>query len=106
MTRIAVEAVEIDPGPGLDRLHVFWHDAEPGKGSVTITCFGCAWTAYWGAMSNRSIRQFFQEADTGYLVTKLGITPLLKQRNADHAYLARIVDAIKAELAKARGESE
>jgi hypothetical protein len=96
---INVEAVEISGVPALDPIQVFWSDLEPGKGSVTITCFGAAWTAYFGAMGeNTTIRDFFARADTGYLVIKLGITPLLKCRKADYAYLGRIIDAVKASL--------
>jgi hypothetical protein len=40
--------------------------------------------------------------DTGYLVTKLGITPLLKVRKRDHVYLSRIVDRIKDWLKEAK----
>ena len=53
-------------------------------------------TGYFGGMGNRTIREFFKEADTSYLVSKLGITPQLKARKTDHAYLGRIIDAIKA----------
>lgn len=100
MTPINVEAVEIPEGGGLDTIQVFWSDVAPGKGHVTITCYGCAWTAYWGGMGGRTIRQFFADADTHYLITKLGITPLLKQRKADHAYLGRIIKAIQGALSR------
>ena len=92
-------AVEISGLIGLDPITVFWLDLGAGQGSVTITCWGCAWTAWFGAMGeNRTIRQFFADAPTDYLVTKLGITPLLRSRRADYAYLGRIVKAIKAAL--------
>lgn len=94
-----VEAIEISEFPTLDRIEVFWRNYELGRGSVAITCYGCAWTAYFGAMGGRTIQRFFSDADTYYLVTKLGITPHLKQRKSDHAYLGRIVDAIKAAIA-------
>lgn len=95
---INVEAVEISGAPGLDPIQVFWCDLEPGKGSVTVTCFGSAWTAYFGAMGKDRIREFFSRADTGYLVIKLGIAPLLKCRKAGRTYLGRIIEAIKAVL--------
>lgn len=99
-----VDMTEIVGAPGLDPIHVYWHDFEPSKGSVTITCYGSAWTAYFGAMGGDTIRQFFARADVGYLVTKLGITPLLKQRKTDHAYLGRIVSAIKDAIAVQEGQ--
>ena len=107
--KIAVEAYQItDVPPSLDDISVFWQDIGPSRGSVTIICYGAAWTCYFGGMGNRTIREFFKEADTSYLisllalqrlassVSKLGITPQLKARKTDHAYLGRIIDAIKA----------
>ena len=72
--KIAVEAYQItDVPPSLDDISVFWQDIGPSRGSVTIICYGAAWTCYFGGMGNRTIREFFKEADTSYLVSKLGI---------------------------------
>ena len=95
ITRREVESLEISGIQGLDPIQVFWSDVSDGVGSVTITCYGSAWTAYWGAMGHRTVKQFFHDADTGYLVTKLGYAPTLKERKRDLEYLARIVTAIK-----------
>jgi hypothetical protein len=93
-----VEVLDIPGTPSLDRIEVFWRNYEPGRGSVTITCYGSAWTAYFGAMGEFTIQQFFSCAGTDYLVNKLGITPQLKQRKTDHDYLAKIIDAVKSAL--------
>ena len=99
---INVEALEISGAVVgtkiLDPIQVFWNNLEPSEGSVTITCWGCAWTAYFRAMNDQTIQQFFAAADVYYLTTKLGITPMLKQRKADHAYLGQIITAIKETL--------
>lgn len=92
--------IVVDPEGKLDQITVFWLDFGNFKGSVTIICYGCAWTAYFGGMPAESIREFFQAADTGYLCSKLGITPLLKQRAKDLAYLGRIIEVVKLELRK------
>lgn len=97
---VNVEAVEIPAAGSLDAIRVYWRDVGPGQGHVTIACWGCAWTCYFGGMNGRTIRQFFAEADTHYLITKLGITPHLKQRKTDHEYLGRIIDAIHAALTR------
>jgi hypothetical protein len=97
---IPVEAVEIVGAPNLDPIQVVWRNYAPCQGSVTITCWGCAWTAYFGGMGAETIEEFFADADTPYLVTKLGITPLLKQSKKNAAYLGRIIDAIKQHLAE------
>lgn len=74
----------------LDPITVYWHDYEPGKGMVTIVCYGQAWAAYFGAMSGRTIQQFFAGSGVDYLVNKLGTT-----RKVHDRYLTNIVKAIK-----------
>ena len=91
--------MEIPEGAGLDSIRVYFDDRGPGKGYVTITCYGCAWNSWWGAMGDRSARQFFAACDNSYLVNRMGITAHLKQRKTDHAHLSRIIDAVKAGLA-------
>lgn len=97
--RLPCECLKIEPDSSLDTIHVFWLDVEPGKGYVTIICFGQAWTAYFGGMGDRTIRQFFARADTDYMVTKMGIAPHLKQSKRNDAYLGRIIDAVRRNLA-------
>lgn len=90
--------IEVRGVSGLDEIDVYFLDVRPGAGHVTITCFGSAWTAYFGAMAGKTIAQFVARVEVDYLVTKLGITPQLKGRKCDNAYLARIVRAVQAEL--------
>lgn len=90
---------EINVSHGLDPITVFWLDLAPCQGSVSITCYGSAWTAYFGGTGGRTIREFFIDADTPYLVGKLGITPQLKNTKRDQIYLGRIVRAVKEALA-------
>lgn len=96
---VTVNAVKITGAPELDIIHVFWMDVAPGAGYCTIICYGSAWTAYFGSMGKNTIRQFFEGAETEYLVGKMGNTPHLKSTKRDNAYLARIIDAVKAYLA-------
>jgi hypothetical protein len=90
---ISTETIKGDAS--LDTITVYWHDYKPGQGMVTLVCWGCAWTAFFGAMSGETIREFFSRADVGYLVTKLGITQFLKQTKTHEKYLGRIVSAVK-----------
>lgn len=96
---MTVEILEIAANGVLDPITVYWHNYGPGRGAITVTCYGAAWTAYFGAMSGESIQEFVRKADVGYLVTKLGITQWLKQSKRHEAYLRRIVQAIKARIA-------
>ena len=96
---VSVDAIQIIGASALDPIHVFWMNVEPGQGYVTIICYGCAWTAYFGAMGERTIQAFFSQADVDYLVTKMGINSALKQGKKYDAYLGRIVKAVKDALA-------
>lgn len=92
---------KITDAKALDPIHVFWLDVAPGAGYVTIICYGLAWTAYFGAMDGRTIREFFADCDTGYLLSALGIRPMhLKNNKRNEAYLGRIIDAVKEAVKK------
>jgi len=95
---LTVEAFVIEGAAGLDPVAVFWQDVEPGKGHVTIHCYGEAWTAWWGAMGDRSIKQFFAHADDGYIVNRLTGAQFQKHTKGHEQYLTRIVRAIKDDL--------
>jgi hypothetical protein len=98
ITKLEVKAFEIASQPGLDPITVYYQDIAPGKGTMTLICYGCAWTMYWGATGKESVLRFFATCDNGYLVTKFGINPTLKQSKRDHAYLSKIIDAVKVAL--------
>lgn len=55
----------------LDPVKVVTENFEPGRGTITISCFGKAWTAGWPAMSGRTVEQFFSSASTDYLANCL-----------------------------------
>lgn len=101
---LTVAAWRISGAKALDPITVYWWDGRPDEGNVTLLCYGCAWTAYFGGMGGRTIKQFFAEADTPYLTGKLGITPILTQRKADHSYLGRIIEAVKAAIKQGQSE--
>ncbi|EPP1150951.1 hypothetical protein ACULTK_004477 [Yersinia enterocolitica] len=62
----------------LDPIEVLVDDYEPGKGKITITCYGKAWTASWFAMSGQTISQFFRRCGNDYLIGYL--SPQLEQQ--------------------------
>jgi len=55
----------------LDPVRVILEDIEAGKGRIIITCYGKAWTAYWGGMGDQTISQFFYNAPEEYLAGNL-----------------------------------
>lgn len=52
----------------VDLIEVVTEDMEPGKGKIIITCFGKAWTAYWGGMNGGTVSEFIRRCDNDYLM--------------------------------------
>lgn len=55
----------------LDPVTVILEDFEPGKGKIIIESYGKSWSSRWGAMSGRTIAQFFSDCGTDYLIGNL-----------------------------------
>ena len=94
----SVEVLVIPEKAGLDQITVYWHNYEPGKGMVTLVCWGCAWNCYFGGMLGETIQEFFLRVGTDYLVPKLGVTRWLKKSRHHDAYLKKLIDAVKSHL--------
>lgn len=92
-----VQAIKISDLESLCNIVVFWTEEADGK-TVTITCYGSAWTAYFSDTGGQTIQEFFRDAPTEFLVDELGSTPLLKGLKRDRVYLTEIVEAIKGIL--------
>jgi len=95
------EVMEVERTATTDQVVVYWRDFEPGKGELTITCWGSAWTSYFGGMAGESIQTFFQRADTSYLANKLGSSEVLKKGRKEERYLTRVIEVIKGHLREA-----
>jgi hypothetical protein len=85
----------------LDPISVFLEDFEPGKGKITIECYGKSWSSYWGGMGSRTISQFFCSCDNSYLSSNLA--PNLKSNIFDEE---NFKDFAKNKIIKLRKESE
>ena len=61
----------------LDPIDITLENFEPGKGRITIRCWSRVFSAFWGAMSGKSVEDFFCSCDEGYLSSCLagGISP-------------------------------
>lgn len=66
-----VQLLRIFDAKNLDPIRVTFDDIEPGKGRITIECWGKAWASYWGGMSNRTVSQFFYQCTAQYLIGNL-----------------------------------
>ncbi len=96
-----VRMMEIIDAPRLDRIKVVTEDFAPGKGQITIICYGRAWTSYWGGMGDGDVTQFVISMDAEYIAENLlrGMQePLKRYVKNETAYLVRIVKATQEAL--------
>jgi len=98
ITEVTADVMLIQDVAGLDPIHAIWINVGPGIGYVTLMCFGCAWTAYFGAMNGRTIQAFFASVDVDYMVNAMSYRSTLKVGKRYEAYLARIVKAVQEAL--------
>jgi len=55
----------------LDPVTVYVTNYQPGQGKMVVECFGKAWTAYWGGMSDMTLQQFVLTCDNAYILGKM-----------------------------------
>lgn len=68
VTETKVQSFEITEVERLDPIRVMAENYEPGRGRITITCYGKAWTSFWPAMGGDTVQQFFIRVSNGYLI--------------------------------------
>src|SRR5690606_35030965 len=83
LRRTTIEKLVFTDIPSLDPVTVMIDDVDVGRGSITICCYGEAWTAYLGAMGNLRIVEFFCRADPDYLAGKLSSVPSTSEIDYD-----------------------
>lgn len=93
-----VEVLRIPAGDKLDAIIVYFEDEAPGQGRMTIACYGDAWTAWWGSMGDRTVRQFVAGCDAGYLSGALLQMCGGSRRDRDYAWrvAARVISVLSA----------
>lgn len=87
----------------LDPVRVMIENYEPGRGRITITCYGKAWTAAWFAMGeNSTVQEFFQRVNNEYLIRNLvpGLRPFVDDDNDANVIF------VKSEIIKLRRDQE
>lgn len=100
---VHVEAIEItgasrSPGKGtLDPITVMFRDFG-GRGHVTVECYGAAWSCFFGAIGDLTLRDFIARCDGHYLATKLASVTCRKTTKREESYLVDICRAVIAAL--------
>lgn len=100
--KINVLAFTITGADRLDPVRVMIENIEPGRGLLTITCFGESWNAFWGSMAGDSVQGFIARVSNDYLVGCL--TPQLRS-TVDDDNEANIA-FVKSEIIKLRRQWE
>jgi len=55
----------------LDPITMILEDYGPGRGKLTVECFGDAWSAFWPAIGQCDVARFVARASTDYIASKL-----------------------------------
>jgi len=84
--------------PGLDNIQVFFVDFCTGNGQVVLSSYGRAWSAYFNAIGDKTIKQFFLEASAEYLTGKLA---RMNSNKAETVNLRRLVETAKETIVTA-----
>jgi len=79
------------PGFTLDPIQIYLTDTAPKQGSITITCYGSAWTAWWGSIGSKSVAEFVAQCDPTYLAGKLNSEII---RRSKENYTDRVAEAV------------
>ena len=90
---IKVKSLLISDYEGLDPVRVFIEDLELGKGFITITCYGQSWACYWGSMGERTVKEFFINCNTSYLLGCIARYQNLSE--SEHNYITRIIKCVQ-----------
>jgi hypothetical protein len=96
------ETLTIREAGNLDPVTVFLQDFG-GCGRITLECWGRAWSTYFGAIGNETLREFVLGAHPEYIANRMEDQGKSQTaRTKERAYLERIIraaqDAIKETL--------
>jgi hypothetical protein len=90
------------PGRGLiDPITVLIQNVAPGQGHLTVTCYGEAWTCWWGSMGDGlTVEQFIARTSIGYITGCLvrGSRASRTEKTRMERYLCDIIEALKGAL--------
>lgn len=100
--KIDVLAFTITGAKRLDPVRVMIENYEPGKGRITITCYGRAWTAAWFAMGGDTVQDFIKRVSNEYLIGCLA--PRLESTVDDDN--EENLTFVKSQIIKLRREQE
>ena len=81
----------------LDPIHVILRDCG-GCGDITVTCYGSAWTQWFGAIGTSSLRDFIAQCHPEYIADKLLTTTSQPFNKITQQWVHRIAYAVVKSL--------
>lgn len=99
---MTIEKITVPARPGLDPVYAYFENMEKGSGRVILVCWDMAYTAYWGAIGDNTIQEFFAGCGVDYIMGNLSGRHY-KQGAIDQKYLKRIVQSVHDHLNENRG---
>ncbi|WP_299996954.1 hypothetical protein [uncultured Cedecea sp.] len=100
--KMDVLAFNITEVERLDPVRVMIENYEPGKGRITITCYGKAWTGAWFAMGGDTVQEFIKRVSNEYLIGYFSpnLRPTVDDDNDANTLF------VKSEIVKLRHQKE
>lgn len=94
---MTLEKITIPARPGLDPVTAYFDDMAPGEGRVVLVCYDLAIQAYWGAMGDCTVKEFFAKCGPDYICNRMGGRHY-KAGKVYQSYMQKIVTAVHQHL--------
>lgn len=88
-----MEKITVPAQQGLDPVYAYFDNIGEGSGRVVLICWDMAYTAYWGAIGNKTVQQFFAGCGVDYIAARMHGRHY-KRGATDIKYLEKIVRAV------------
>jgi len=93
----SVEALTVFQAPALDPILIVLQDFGGGRGRLLLECYGLAWSTWFGAYGDGTLKGFITSCGADYLANRMW-PPKQRRTKADYGYLVRVVEATQKAL--------
>lgn len=91
---LTIYDAKMPPGKGsLDPINVILRDFG-GAGQIIVECYGDAWSHWFGAIGQETLRQFIADTNEHYLATKLTSSTVRSAKKREESYVTYIARAV------------
>lgn len=105
LTESTLRKLRITDVQGLDPIDVYLEDFGPGRGQLTINCYGKSWTTLWGAMGDtHDLISFVRQCDPDYIANRFDSNVKREQFSSDA--LVTLAKKTVCDRRRGRGDGE